>query len=294
MGHISNKWILSFMLSYLPRYFSDFFDFSLETDGLLSSLPFVGRIISGLIAGYMSDWMIRKGLSICRTRKLFQTIGCWGCAVFSLFIALIPGLNSSASIALLVLALSFQNLTSVAFRINLLDIAPRYAGLLNGVVSTVATLISLPAPVVTSLLIAGLCLVFQGSRDGWLVVFCLVAGFNIVGGLIFVLFAQGDIQDWATSDYSVNVVKREVTAGQGKQPDVENGIFVTETSTRPLPLTLPVVNGKPLREVKSVPASLRRGSKRLKAVARRASMDVGSLIKNVQNSAFSNLALADL
>ncbi|XP_013071695.2 sialin-like [Biomphalaria glabrata] len=296
MGHISNKWILSFMLSYLPRYFSDFFAFDLETDGLFSSLPFVGRIVSGLVTGYLSDWLLLRGLSVCKTRKLFQGIGCFGCALFSLFIALIPTLTTGWSISLLVLALSFQNVTSVAFRINLLDIAPRYAGLLNGVVSTIATVISLPAPVLTSLMIAG------GSRDGWTIVFCLVAAFNFIGGLIFVIFAEGDVQDWAKSDYaslsSVTVDVPEVHRPTDSQLEVS----VTDSSAQvdPKELQLPVPSQskfkvKPLREVKSVPCSMRRGSKIAKVkVGRRATLDEGSLFKRLQNQAFSNLALADL
>ncbi|CAL1536062.1 unnamed protein product [Lymnaea stagnalis] len=285
------------MLSYLPRYFNDFFQFDLKTDGLLSSLPFAGRILTGLITGYMSDWMLRRGVSVCLTRKSFQSIGCFGCAVFCLFIAFIPGLTSAVSISLLVLALSFQNITSVAFRINLLDIAPRYAGLLNGVVSTIATLISLPAPVVTSLLIAG------GSRRGWMIVFCLVAAFNIIGGLIYVMFASGEIQEWATSDFVHEVRTADGESVEARAPQdisVESGLPGASVGGVQAPSTpqQDIVSAgkvKVLREVKSVPLSTSRGSRRLKErLGRRATMDVGALIKRVQSQAFSNLAFADL
>ncbi|KAH9524601.1 hypothetical protein Btru_027296, partial [Bulinus truncatus] len=115
---ITKKELAIITFNKQPEIFDD------KQDGLLSSLPFVGRIISGLITGYLSDWLLRRGLSVCKTRKLFQGIGCFGCAMFSLFNAFIPTLTTGWSITLLVLALSFQNATSVAFRINLLDIAP--------------------------------------------------------------------------------------------------------------------------------------------------------------------------
>ncbi|BFZ01451.1 hypothetical protein BsWGS_04490 [Bradybaena similaris] len=273
MGHITHKWILTFMLSYLPRYFSDLFDFDLKMNGFFSSLPFVGRVIAGVIAGHVSDCMLRKGVSTAKTRKFFQAIGCWGCAVYTLVIAFVPGLSTVWSVVLLVLAMSCQDLTSVAFRINLLDIAPRYAGILNGVASTIAAVTSLPAPVITSMLISG------GSKQGWRVLFCLVAVLNTIGGALYVVFAKGEIQDWAQS------------TPQAKDTQSDNRIVV---------FTL-----KPIRDMRptefnymkrnSLPAKLHHSySQQPRNAARRATFDFGSMVKQVQHYSFSNLALADL
>ncbi|KAH9524602.1 hypothetical protein Btru_027297 [Bulinus truncatus] len=146
-----------------------------------------------------------------------------------------------------------------------------------------------------------------GSRDGWTAVFCLVAAFNIIGGFIFVIFAQGEVQDWAKSDYnSLDSVVVEDTQGAGQTDQKVVEISVTESSAQVNPLEpqegphqdQKTSRCKPLREVKSVPASMRRGSRMAKEkVGRRATMDVGyvgSLIKRVQSQAFSNLAMADL
>ncbi|CAG5135496.1 unnamed protein product [Candidula unifasciata] len=243
-----------------------------KKDGLFSSLPFVGRFISGAIAGYVSDWMLRKGVSTVRTRKCFQAMGCWGCAVCSLAIAFVPDLSTVWSVLLLVLALSCQDLTSVAFRINLLDIAPRYAGILNGVASTIATVTSLPAPVITSLLISG------GSRQGWQTLFCVVAVLNTLGGALFVIFAKGEIQDWAHSK-----------PRSDNTNSVTDVVFTVEDSRDVQP-----TESKD-KQRKSLPSNLYQPCKQQSANAvRRVTLDFGSIVKTVQNHSFSNLALADL
>ncbi|GFS01069.1 vesicular glutamate transporter 1 [Elysia marginata] len=308
VGHISNKWITSFMMSYMPRFVSDLFQYNLHTiqngtaqamqsapsavgtmEGLFASLPFMGRIVSGIAAAAISDWMLRMGVSTSTTRKTFQAVGNWSCGMCTLFLAFIP-MNPAMSMGFLVLALTMQNLTSVAYKINLLDIAPKYAGLLNGVMSTVSTLASLPAPVITSLLIA------DGSPQGWQAVFCMVAALTTFGGLIFILFARGDIQDWAMSPSNTKPADLEADLATSGRKRRHSGAGLEAPLDSYVDSQTPCKSGGPLREMRSLPVTGVGGGTGFKPkqkLKRSATVEVGAFVRRVRSQAFSNLPFSD-
>ncbi|RUS80230.1 hypothetical protein EGW08_011995, partial [Elysia chlorotica] len=265
-------------------------------EGLFASLPFMGRIVSGIAAAVVSDWMLRVGVSTATTRKTFQALGNWSCGLCTLLLAFIP-MSAATSMGFLVLALTMQNLTSVAYKINLLDIAPRYAGLLNGVMSTVSTLASLPAPVITSLLIA------DGSREGWRAVFCMVAGLTTFGGLIFIVFAQGEIQDWAVMPVSSTPVDLDPEAdpapsgARSSRKRRRSGYGEMDPSDLYVPESclFGVQSGGPVRGVQSLPPTSHgvAGSKPKQKLRRSATVEVGAFVRRVRSQAFSNLPFSD-
>ncbi|ESO82092.1 hypothetical protein LOTGIDRAFT_135330, partial [Lottia gigantea] len=192
VAHITYSWVTSWVLAYLPKYMKNILKFDVEEDGIASSMPFVGRLLSGYLCGYISDCLLKRYVFKTATvRKMFQVVGCFGCAGCTLAISFLGVENRILCVVLLVLGLTFQNFTSVAFRINHLDIAPRFAGVLMGVTVTVAMLSALSAPFITSAIIV------EDTPEEWKYVFWVVAGLNIVGAVFFVMFAQGEVQPWA-------------------------------------------------------------------------------------------------
>ncbi|XP_076460482.1 sialin-like isoform X2 [Babylonia areolata] len=200
VAHMSYSWVTSWMMAYLPKYLRDVMKFDVDEDGVFSSLPFAGRLVSGFVASYLSDLVIRSGrLSTTTTRKLFQTVGCVSCAVCTLAVGFQDHTSRAAGVTLLVLSMTFQNLTSVAFRINHLDIAPRFAGVMMGMTLTVAMAFSLTGPPITAAIIR------EGTHTEWLCLFIINAALNIIGAVVFDIFGSAEIQDWAQppkTDYS--------------------------------------------------------------------------------------------
>ncbi|XP_076439461.1 sialin-like [Babylonia areolata] len=192
VSHATYSWVTTWMMAYLPKYLKEMMKFDVKEDGLYSSLPYVGRMLTGFVCGSLSDRLLRSGLlTTGQCRKLFQVLGCVGCAGCMLAVGFLDHTARAAAVLLLVLALSLQNLTSVAFRINHLDIAPRFAGVMMGISLTVAMAFSLTGPPVTA------AIVRQGRQEEWLGVFVIVASLNIVGALVFYFFGSGEVQPWA-------------------------------------------------------------------------------------------------
>ncbi|XP_046356290.2 sialin-like [Haliotis rufescens] len=126
IAHISYSWVTSWVMAYLPTYMKEVLDYDIEENGILASMPFVGRFISGLLCGFASDWVLQKHIfTTAQVRKIFQFTGNVVCAACTITIGFLDKEHRTLAVVLLVVGLSFQNFTSVAFRINHLDIAPR-------------------------------------------------------------------------------------------------------------------------------------------------------------------------
>ncbi|KAK6165944.1 hypothetical protein SNE40_022750 [Patella caerulea] len=218
VAHVTYTWVTSWVLAYLPKYLNNILKFSVEEDGIVSSIPFVGRLVSGAVCGYLSDWLQRKRYFTTGTvRKIFQSIGCVGCAGCMIGISFLDHNNRIPAVCLLIMGLTFQNFTSVAFRINHLDIAPRYAGVLMGVTTTVAMSAGLSAPFITSALIE------EDTAEEWKEVFWIVAALNVVGAIIFAIFAKGEVQPWAIES-TVKVIDPPIDESSETRPDVKSDL----------------------------------------------------------------------
>ncbi|XP_048237178.1 uncharacterized transporter slc-17.2-like [Haliotis rufescens] len=205
IAHICHSWLTSWVMAYLPKYMKQILKYGIEQDGVWSSAPFAGRLLVGLASAFIIDWVLsRRLLSTTNARKTFQLMGCVGCAVCIIPVGFLDHENGTLAVTLLILGISLQNCASVAFRINHLDIAPRFAGVLMGITVTCAMVASLSAPLITSYVIK------QGTREEWQILFWIIGGLNIVSGCVFVVFGKGTELDWA-KDASFDVVSAHRT-----------------------------------------------------------------------------------
>ena len=63
----------------------------------------------------------------------------------------------------------------------------------------------------------------KGTREEWQVAFLIAGIFNIVGGIIYLLFAKGEVQPWALEQVDQNQkVTIEKKSLLGKDNGIEN------------------------------------------------------------------------
>ncbi|KIH61815.1 hypothetical protein ANCDUO_07906 [Ancylostoma duodenale] len=87
--------------------------------------------------------------------------------------------------------MAISGLQFSGFYVNYLEIAPPFSGTLMGMGNTISSLAGITSPMVTSALTP------NGSQKEWQIVLWLCAGILAAGALIFVLFATGEVQEWA-------------------------------------------------------------------------------------------------
>mgnify|MGYP003676273814 CR=1 FL=1 len=169
-------------LAWLPSYFRGQLGLSIANAGLYSAAPWLTMFVVGILAGWFADGMVKRGISITAVRKIMQTIGLLGSALFML---LARDVDSPTTAMLLMCgALGAASFTWSGFVPNHLDIAPRYADVLMGITNTAGTV-----PGIIGVALTGWLVDATGTYSA---AFTLVAAINVFGALVWLAFATGE------------------------------------------------------------------------------------------------------
>ncbi|KAI7805384.1 sialin [Triplophysa rosa] len=191
VAHFSYNWTFYTLLTLLPTYMNDVLGFSIQQNGMLSALPYIGCWCATLLGGQLADFLRERCL--IRTvivRKAFTLVGMMGPAVF-LVAAGYTNCDYFLAIAFLTISSSLGGMSASGFNINHLDIAPSYAGILLGITNSFATIPGMVGPVIAGFLTK------SSTNAEWRIVFYISAGINMFGAIFFTLFGEGTVQPWA-------------------------------------------------------------------------------------------------
>lgn len=189
--HFCNNWSLFTLHTMLPLFMKEVLYFDTKTNGFMSSVPYVGIIITYSFVGTLADFIIRRGyLTVRATRVFMQSISFIGSAVFFVAIGFINCSNAVVAVWFLFFAGAFMGFNAGGFIVNHIDIAPSYAGLLFGVTNTVSAVPGFLAPI-----LAG-ALTHNGTQEEWQKVFIVCASFACLGAIVFAIFSKGEVQKW--------------------------------------------------------------------------------------------------
>ncbi|XP_048762951.1 sodium-dependent phosphate transport protein 1-like isoform X1 [Ostrea edulis] len=197
--NMSHAFIATTVGTYLPLYLNDVLHFDVTSNGLISSLPQVARFLSSIIGGRISDFLItREILSTTVVRKMFQTTGNILSVPFLIGLSYMDSSQATYAVILVVLFWFVQSLNTCSFRVNQIDIAPRFAGVLTGMTGTMAYVAALLSPIVTFELTK------NRTQKEWQVVFFISSGVSVFCALVFLVLGSGLEQSWA-KDPSLNI-----------------------------------------------------------------------------------------
>ena len=182
VNHFCSNVLLYVALAWLPSYFRDAQGLSLSGAGLYSAAPWLSMFLLTNVGGWIGDHLLRRGMNVTTVRKTMQTIGLVGGAVFLLLLR--DAESANTAMLLMCGALGIASFSVAGFGTNHLDIAPKHAGVLLGVTNTVATI-----PGVVGVALTGWLVETTGSYDS---VFLMVASVNLVGVVVWLLFARGE------------------------------------------------------------------------------------------------------
>lgn len=131
------------------------YDIFLLQNGTLSSLPYLAMWIFSIVISWVADWMISSDrFNHTYTRKIINSIGQYGPAV-CLIAASYTGCDRVTTVALLTIGVGLNGGIYSGFKINHLDITPRFAGILMALTNCTANLAGLLAPITAGILIEG-------------------------------------------------------------------------------------------------------------------------------------------
>ncbi|XP_034952204.1 uncharacterized protein [Chelonus insularis] len=194
------------IFTQLPTYMKFILNYKIEENGLLSSLPYIGKYFFGVLAAAIADYLHRENkLSVTAIRKIFNSL--CGLAPGACMILLTQfGYDPTASVVIFTIALTLNGAVTAGYLGNGLDIAPNFSGTIFGLANTLSSI----AGYLSSLMVGSLT--YNNQTYGqWQVIFWILATIYIIGASMYIVFGTGELQKWNTPNEIVSMKKIEQT-----------------------------------------------------------------------------------
>ncbi|KAJ8923211.1 hypothetical protein NQ315_001766 [Exocentrus adspersus] len=177
------------VVNQLPTYMKDVLHFNIKENGLLSSLPYLGKYVMAVIASWLADKLRRSGrLSTTATRKLFTTFALTVPAVL-MGIQAIWGEDSALSVTVFTASLFFNGAVTAGYLCNGLDIAPNFSGTIFGIANTLSSFGGWLSTQIVAALTEE-----ESTFATWKGVFWILVFTYAFGSLFFLIFSTGKLQ----------------------------------------------------------------------------------------------------
>lgn len=145
MGKFCSSTSLYFFLTWFPTYLIEQRHMAFVKAGIFTTLPFIGATIGVLGAGWFSDMLIRRGVSMSSARKTPLVVG----TLLGTSIVLVNFVASDlACIAILTTAFFAQGISSTSWAAASEAAPSQYIGLTMGITSLSANLAGIVSPIV--------------------------------------------------------------------------------------------------------------------------------------------------
>ncbi len=176
IGKFASTSALYFFLTWFPTYLIEERHLTMIKVGIFAVLPFIGATVGILLAGIVSDLLIRRGYSMSFARKLPLVVG----SMLGMSIVLVNFTDSNVlCIAVLTTAFFAQGIASASWA-AVSEVAPKeLIGLTGGVTSLAANI----GGIVTPIVIGGIV----HATGSFAMAFWFIGGVALIGTLSYSL-----------------------------------------------------------------------------------------------------------
>ncbi|XP_022918164.1 putative inorganic phosphate cotransporter isoform X2 [Onthophagus taurus] len=207
IAHMGHNYGYETLMTELPTYMKQVLHFDIKDNGFLSALPYLAMWLFSMAISHVADWMLVSGyFTHTIVRKIINGIGQYGPAV-ALTAAAFTGCDRWLTIAILTIGVGLNGGIYSGFKVNHLDISPRFAGILMSFTNCLANLAGLLAPIYAGNIIKG-----EPSQAKWRIVFITAACVYAGCCTFYTIFASGERQSF---DNPENDKKDEESAENG-------------------------------------------------------------------------------
>lgn len=184
LGQMGYLYALGVFVSWLPGYLVLERKMTLLKSGMVSALPFWVGILATLAGGWLGDYLVKRGVSITRSRKGIIGTGLIAATIFVSAAALVQ--PAWLSVALITLCVGSLRMTTGSVNALPIDLAVRSAvGALSSIQNFFGNIGAVAAPIVTGYLV---------SSTGSFTIALMVAGAMATVGAAAYIFLLGDLE----------------------------------------------------------------------------------------------------
>ncbi|XP_071516727.1 sialin-like isoform X2 [Panulirus ornatus] len=179
------------LLTEMPNYLKNLQHFDLNSNGLLSALPYmVTGVVAILWAMLMDHLTVTHTLTITSVRKISEAVAMYGPAVCMVGMCFV-GCNWVMSVVVLCLLVGLNGVITSGHHCSNQDLAPNLAGTMLGITNTSASFMGVLAPTLTAFIIQG-----NQTLEAWRTVFIFMAVVYFITATFFITFITAEVQPW--------------------------------------------------------------------------------------------------
>ncbi|KAL2741019.1 sialin-like isoform X1 [Vespula squamosa] len=183
------------VVNQLPTYMKYILKFNIKENGMLSSLPYLGKYIFALMTSTLADYLRRTDkLSVTAIRKIFTTFAVMSPGLLMIVQAYL-GHDPTMSVAIFTVALTINGGVTAGYLGNGLDIAPNFSGTIFGIANTVSSF----GGFLSSFMVGSITYQNQ-TYERWRIIFWILAATYCTGALAFAFLGTGKLQKWNFPD----------------------------------------------------------------------------------------------
>ena len=171
----------------IPGYFKKVLNMNISEIGFTSGLPFVFAFVTQIMGSYLAEFMINKGYSMTTTRKFLTAVGFLPTMLCLCLVGFIGCNDFYLSVGIIIFLAGMANFSYAGYGVNVLDLSPRFAGIIESYISFVASLAGVLTPLVT-----GFVTNAHPTRFNYQIVFLIAAAVLLWGLLFYCFFASGE------------------------------------------------------------------------------------------------------
>ncbi|XP_017047798.2 sialin [Drosophila ficusphila] len=187
-AQIGHDWGFYIMVSYLPKYMADVLRFSIKSNGLYSSLPYVTMWIMSLVSGCVADQMIKRNwMNTTNTRKVMTALAAFGPAVF-MVAASYAGCDRALVVTCFTICMGLMGTYYAGMKLTPLDLSPNYAGTLMAITNGIGALTGVISPYLVGVMTP------NASMMEWRIVFWLAFAVLCATAVVYCIWASGEVQ----------------------------------------------------------------------------------------------------
>jgi ACS family glucarate transporter-like MFS transporter len=174
--YFSLGYVMFLFLSWIPMYLLEARGMNMKAMGFATGYPWIAICITVVIFGWVSDWMIKKGLTKFQTRVIPGSLGLLFCGI-ALFKA--SGATSvSENLFWLIACFGFLGVTYVGTIAAALDVGKRFGGSVFSWLNAWTCVAGILAPIVTAMIVKAV---------GWQTALNFSALIPVAGAVLFLL-----------------------------------------------------------------------------------------------------------
>ncbi|GFR20905.1 vesicular glutamate transporter 2.1 [Trichonephila clavata] len=191
VSHFGQNFGFLILLTEMPTYLSTILHFDIQSDGILSALPYIVQSMCAILVSYLVDKLRKSGrMQITTIRKISNSIGLFGPSVCLLGIT-VSGCSPYVNIGLLSLAMAFNGFVYSGFNVTHVDMSPDFAGTLYGITNTISNINGIIGP-----MIVGYFTHSGATIVNWNYVFYITAAMYSTSAIFYNIFASAEPQPW--------------------------------------------------------------------------------------------------